>query len=310
MSRTFKRKAKRITDKLLEISAEDRSTAKIEPIYPGANYYPYAVNGLWLFIACPGSGKTHTYFRLCNEQQFVNGDIPPRPGETPQEYLSRRKQPFFETVALCSKMSELDKTVQALSPAITKSEFITINEDRILDWLANYQELIIAYNSIMKFIRSGFTRIDKRMQDIINSHALNKLQKIINFLEAFLTKVGWEQYPHRLLLILDDAAHSPLLKQKDGEMMGILRTLRHLDITVIVCIQGAADTPRDIKRLMTDGLLFPGIAREDFLDLISKSRMSWKDPWEAWGEYSRMTGDNPIYIVNNKGTPITWVADD
>jgi hypothetical protein len=207
-------------------------------------------------------------------------------------------------------MSELDKTVQLLSPAITKSEFITINEDRILEWLANYQDLIIAYNSIMKFIRSGFTHIDKRMREIINCHALNKPQKIIDFLEAFLEKVGWEQYPHRLLLILDDAAHSPLLKQKDGEMFDILRTLRHHDITVIVCIQGAFDTPRDVKRLMTDGFLFPGIAREDFINLIRQSNMSWKNAWEAWDEYNRMTGDNPIYIVNCKKPKITWIADD
>jgi hypothetical protein len=302
-------------DKLLTTSAEERSTAKIEQILPHTsvpgvnNGFPFSVNGLWLFLARPGSGKTHTYYNMLIELDTINRDIPIREHESYADFRARQNEPFFETVALCSKTADLDKTVSALSPGIRNANFITIDEDRILDWLQSYRDVIVLYNSVMRFIRSGFSKPDNNVMKMIRENRLNKPQKIIDYMEALLDKLGWKQYPHRMLLIMDDAANSPLLKQKDGVMMDVLRTLRHLDITVIICIQAVKDTPKDVKRLMTDAVLFPGIAEYDFIDLIRESTLGWLNAWEAWYEYSNMSGMHAKYVINNSNPRTAWISN-
>ena len=72
-------------------------------------------------------------------------------------------------------------------------------------------------------------------------------------------------------------------------MSRFLKKLRHFNITVIICVQTTKSIPRDIKRNLSDVILFPGINEEDFKYLVKESTMgSLGSPDVLWNEYSKI----------------------
>ena len=54
-------------------------------------------------------------------------------------------------------------------------------------------------------------------------------------------------------------------------MCRLLKKLRHFNINVIICVHTEKSIPKDIKRTLSDLILFTGIGEEDFNDLIKES---------------------------------------
>ncbi|EAX74227.1 hypothetical protein TVAG_111880, partial [Trichomonas vaginalis G3] len=118
-----------------------------------------------------------------------------------------------------------------------------------------------------------------------------------------LQSYDWKTYPHRCLLILDDFASHPLLKNREQDMCRILKKLRHFNISVVICVQTAKSLSKDVKRILTDIILFPGLSEDDFMELMKESMAGKFDRHELWEKYKVIQDPHTsfrIHIYANK----------
>ena len=126
---------------------------------------------------------------------------------------------------------------------------------------------------------------------------------MIKYIANKLSKYGWRTFPHRCLLILDDFASHPLVRSKETEMSRLLKKLRHFNINVMICVQTSKSISKDIKRICTDFILFPGLSETDFIDLMKESMAGKFDRKELWNQYHALTNQHDsfrIHIYANK----------
>ena len=156
---------------------------------------------------------------------------------------------------------------------------------------------IFVYNTIMKFVNDGlkWDKMEEEMADLLLQHtgirtfnSPRTIQKGIKWIASTLKELNWKTYPHRMLLVLDDFASHPLLRSKETEMSRLLKKLRHFNINVIICCQTVKSIPKDLKRGLSDLILFPGISEEDFKDLMKEVNTNFIDAKLLWEEYRKI----------------------
>ena len=268
----------------------DLENAMIKPVH---EKYPLAQNGIVGLIAPPGSGKSFTYLKLAAQQEQLFNE------------------PFFELIVICSTSNKFDKTVEAYKDVIQKSKLVALKDSDLLSWLNKYMRRILKYNAMMKFIQSDFKDENEEMARILNKHRFKQNGKqtekqkyeMIKYIANKLSKYGWRTFPHRCLLILDDFASHPLVRSKETEMSRLLKKLRHFNINVMICVQTSKSISKDIKRICTDFILFPGLSETDFIDLMKESMAGKFDRKELWNQYHALTNQHDsfrIHIYANK----------
>jgi hypothetical protein len=99
---------------------------------------------------------------------------------------------------------------------------------------------------------------------------------------------------------MDDFASHPLLRRKENELVGVLKKLRHFNITVVICVQTVVSIIPDIRRNLSDIVLFPGVGKESFKLLFHDSDTGWLDPKEIWEIYRKITDDRTMFVIHNK----------
>ena len=268
----------------------DLENAMIKPVH---EKYPLAQNGIVGLIAPPGSGKSFTYLKLAAQQEQLFNE------------------PFFELIVICSTSNKFDKTVEAYKDVIKKSKIVALKDSDLLAWLNKYMRRILKYNAIMKYIQSDFKDENEEMTRILNKHRFKQNGKqtekqkydMVKYIANKLSKYGWRTFPHRCLLILDDFASHPLVRSKETEMSRLLKKLRHFNINVMICVQTSKSISKDIKRICTDFILFPGLSETDFIDLMKESMAGKFDRKELWNQYHALTNQHDsfrIHIYANK----------
>ena len=296
-------------DKVQKENKRDLDNAAIKPIH---DKFPLTQNGIVGLIAPPGSGKTFTYLKLAAQQERLFDE------------------PFFELIVICSTSNKFDKTVNAFKECITKSKVVSVKDSELLDWLNKYMRRMLKYNSMMRFIDNGCKDEDEEIERLLKKHRLkingkqNQKQKfdMIKYLASKLEKYNWRTFPHRCLLILDDFASHCLIRSKETEMSRLLKKLRHFNINVMICVQTAKSLSKDIKRICTDFILFPGMSEDDFNDLMKESMCGKFDRKQLWKSYHSLTnlhdsfrvhiyaGKVIIVRANNKVDKLSDSSDD
>ena len=253
--------------------------------------YPYAQNGITAMIASMGSGKTYTYLKLMKQQEVLFDDA------------------FYELIVLCSTSNKFDATVNAFKGLITKSKLVPIKDTELLEFLNKYMRRILKFNSLNKYMVDS-KDMDEELERVAEKHKLKldskkpaDIEKVVRYVTGKLQKYQWRTFPHRCLLVLDDFAAHPLLRSKENELPRLLKKLRHFNINVIICVQTTRSIPRDIKRILSDCILFPGISREDFYDLMKEGSFGSFDADEVYKAYKALTNKHDrlvFHIAANK----------
>ena len=269
-------KIEELFDKIKEQNAEELGYSALKPI---DDKFPFAQNGICAMIAPVGSGKSYNYLKLMAKQEVIFNE------------------PFFELIVICSTSAKFDRTVMTFKEAIKKSKIVAVKDSDLLDYLNEYMNRIYVYNTIMKFVNGGL-KWDKMTEDMTNimtkSTGINRfnspksIEKGLKFITSTLKEFGWKTYPHRCLLILDDFANHVLLRSKETELSRLLKKLRHFNINVIICVQTVKSIPRDLKRGLSDLILFPGISQEDFFDLMKEVNTNFIDHKTLWESYRKI----------------------
>ena len=284
---------KKIDELFEKIQSKNKVELENAMIKPVHDKYPLAQNGIVGLIAPPGSGKSFTYLKLAAQQEQLFNE------------------PFFELIVICSTSNKFDKTVEAYKDVIKKSKIVALKDSDLLAWLNKYMRRILKYNAIMKYIQSDFKDENEEMTRILNKHRFKQNGKqtekqkyeMVKYIANKLSKYGWKTFPHRCLLILDDFASHPLVRSKDTEMSRLLKKLRHFNINVMICVQTSKSISKDIKRICTDFILFPGLSETDFIDLMKESMAGKFDRKELWNQYHALTNQHDsfrIHIYANK----------
>ena len=284
---------KKIDELFEKIQSKNKVELENAMIKPVHDKYPLAQNGIVGLIAPPGSGKSFTYLKLAAQQEQLFNE------------------PFFELIVICSTSNKFDKTVEAYKDVIQKSKLVALKDSDLLAWLNKYMRRILKYNAMMKFIQSDFKDENEEMTRILNKHRFKQNGKqtekqkyeMIKYIANKLSKYGWRTFPHRCLLILDDFASHPLVRSKETEMSRLLKKLRHFNINVMICVQTSKSISKDIKRICTDFILFPGLSETDFTDLMKESMAGKFDRKELWNQYHALTNQHDsfrIHIYANK----------
>ena len=284
---------KKIDELFEKIQSKNKVELENAMIKPVHEKYPLAQNGIVGLIAPPGSGKSFTYLKLAAQQEQLFNE------------------PFFELIVICSTSNKFDKTVEAYKDVIQKSKLVALKDSDLLSWLNKYMRRILKYNAMMKFIQSDFKDENEEMTRILNKHRFKTNGKqtekqkyeMIKYIANKLSKYGWRTFPHRCLLILDDFASHPLVRSKETEMSRLLKKLRHFNINVMICVQTSKSISKDIKRICTDFILFPGLSETDFIDLMKESMAGKFDRKELWNQYHALTNQHDsfrIHIYANK----------
>ena len=247
--------------------------ALLTPIH---DKYPYAQNGITAMIASMGSGKTYTYLKLMKQQEVLFDDA------------------FYELIVICSTSNKFDATVNAFKGLITKSKLVAIKDSDLLEFLNKYMRRILKFNALNKYMINSkdvdeeMTRLCEKHQLKLDSKKPKDVEKVVKYVTNKIEKYQWRTFPHRCLLVLDDFAAHPLLRSKENELPRLLKKLRHFNINVIICVQTTRSIPRDIKRILSDCIIFPGISKDDFYDLMKESPMGSFDADEVYKSYKAL----------------------
>ena len=276
-----------IENNFQKISEKNKIELEMALIKPIHEKYPYAQNGICAMIASMGSGKSYNYLKAIAKQEVLYPD-----------------QPFYELVVICSTSAKFDKTVETYKPLIKKSKLVCVKDSDLIFWLNKYMRRILKYNAMINYVNSGCKNPNEELQRLFEKRRLAKKDKQIKYISEKLIKYDWATYPHRCLLVLDDFANHPLLRSKETEMCRLLKKLRHFNINVIICVQTVKSIPKDIKRTLSDIVLFPGIGFDDFMDLLKESPAAVFDKKRLWEEYRKINDAHAMFAIHIKAMKI------
>ena len=267
-------------DKLMEknnkINKFNLDNASIEPIHPS---FPWSSNGIWAYIAVMGSGKSYSVMKTILQQESLNDE------------------PYYELVVYCSTSNGFDQTVQTHQNSIKKSKLVFVQDTQLLDWINKYLRRILKYNAINTLIFSEFTKFTDEMLRLKDKHRLTNNSKLIKYVSKKLISYGWKTYPHRCLLILDDFASHPLVRSKESEMSRLLKKLRHFNITVNIIVQTTASLSKEIRRILSDVVLFRGVNEDDFKSFFKVVPNTY-DVKKLWSLYKSMKNRRDKMILH------------
>lgn len=278
----------KLIDKQFDTTQKKNKYLKFALMTPIHEKYPYAQNGITAMIASMGSGKTYTYLKLMKQQECLFDDA------------------FYELIVICSTSSKFDETVNAFKGLITKSKLVCIKDTDLLAFLNKYMRRILKFNSLLKYMTDN-KDVDEELQRICVKHGLKydstkpkDVDKMLEYVTNKIEKYKWRTFPHRMLLVLDDFASHPLLRSKENELPRLLKKLRHFNINVICCVQTTRSIPRDLKRILSDIIIFPGISQEDFYDLFKEAPLGCFDVNECYKVYKSLSNkhDRMSFHIN------------
>ena len=208
-------------------------------IKPLSSEYPFSSNGIYFLIGKMGAGKSFWIWRhiMITERLF--------------------NKPYYSKIIFCSTSGKLDKTAEVLSKNVrTPIEYI--KEENLLPYLNRHLRRKLKYYSMVKHVMSKMSETNEEMLRIIRKHSLMELEDRIAYIASKLMKYQTSSYPFNTLLVLDDAAGSPLLKNGNSELCRLLTKTRHFNLTCIIAVQTIRFVHLNVKRLATDIICYSG----------------------------------------------------
>ena len=262
--------------KVLARNKKELNTALIKPIHKN---HPFSSNGLYCFIGRPGSGKTFYIMKhiLLSERLF--------------------EKPYYNLIVFCSTSNGLDKTVLAFKDKI-KTHMLFINDNELMDFLAEHVKEKMRYYSIYRFVMNNFKKPDELMQSLILQHGLNTKEKLIKFVANEFNRYQTNRYPLNCLVVLDDFANNTLLTNRKSPLHTYFTKTRHYNITFIIAVQTVKFVPKNVKRMLSDVVIYGLLSEEDFYGLMKELPISWNID-RLYQEYKDKTqADHSKMIIN------------
>ena len=254
-----------ILDKERRKNSYELSMALIRPL---TKNYPFCTNGIYLFSGPMGAGKSYEIMRhiLMSERLF--------------------NEPYYSLIVFCSTSGGLDKTVQSFLRKV-KTPIAFMPDTSLLPFLRRHIKIKKKYYALVQFLNSSLKKPSEEMTRILRKHGMKKKEEVLEYIAKKLLKYNTSQYPANLLLVLDDFASSPLLQQRDSELNRILTKTRHYNITCIIAVQTVKFVIKNLKRMLTDAVVWKGLSQDDWDSFMRELSHSFNAD-ELWIQYHQL----------------------
>jgi hypothetical protein len=220
-----------------------KDAAKIGPI---SEDYPFTNNGLMLLVGKMGSGKTHSTLKHLLTVEKLFGE------------------PYYSRIVYAGKTGDDDETYRMFRDQL-KTNLTAVKPDELMGFLMRHIKAKKKYYALYKYLISDFKERTDEMNRLIEKHKFKtKEQVAVYAAKKILEKFKTGKFPLRLFIMLDDAASSELIAKKDSPLIEFLKTnTRPYNITVAVCVQTLRDLIPEMRRLVSDIVLFKGLSKRD-----------------------------------------------
>lgn len=274
-SPTLVKKVEELIKETLQKNQREIESALIKPLTPD---YPFSTNGIYFLIGKPGSGKSYFIWRhiMITERLF--------------------KEPYYSKIIFCSTSGKLDKTAEVLSKQV-KTKITYVNEDSLMPLLRKHLKRKLKYYAIVKHVLSKMKETNEEMQRLINKHSLEEIEDRIIYIANKLVKYNTSAYPFNTLLVMDDAAGSDQLVDKNSELCRLLTKTRHYNLTCIIAVQTLKFVNLNLKRMATDMIMYSGFSKEDFETMLKQTPNSL-DQKRTTAEYLSHHDIHDRFVLN------------
>lgn len=269
------KKVEDLIEDTLRKNQRDIEMALIKPLAPE---YPFSSNGIYFLIGKMGAGKSFWIWRhiMITERLFT--------------------KPYYSKIIFCSTSGKLDKTAEVLSKNV-KTPIDYIKEENLLPYLKRHLRRKLKYYAMVKHVLSKMVETNEEMARIIQKHSLMEIEDRIAYIASKLVQYQTASYPFNTLLVLDDAAGSPLLKNGNSELCRLLTKTRHFNLTCIIAVQTLRFVHLNVKRLATDIICYSGFSKEDFTSMLQQTPNNL-DTKSTTTEYLNHKGQHDRFIIN------------
>lgn len=269
------KKVEDLIEDTLRKNQRDIEMALIKPLAPE---YPFSSNGIYFLIGKMGAGKSFWIWRhiMITERLF--------------------SKPYYSKIIFCSTSGKLDKTAEVLSKNV-KTPIDYIKEENLLPYLKRHLRRKLKYYAMVKHVLSKMVETNEEMARIIQKHSLMEIEDRIAYIASKLVQYQTASYPFNTLLVLDDAAGSPLLKNGNSELCRLLTKTRHFNLTCIIAVQTLRFVHLNVKRLATDIICYSGFSKEDFTSMLQQTPNNL-DTKSTTIEYLNHKGQHDRFIIN------------
>lgn len=245
---------------------------------PLSNDYAFSTNGIYFLIGKPGSGKSFFIWRhiMITERLF--------------------SEPYYSKIIFCSTSGKLDKTSEILSKEV-KTKITYISEDALMPFLKKHLKRKLKYYAMVKHVMSQMEETNEEMQRIIRKHSLEEIDRRIIYIANKMVKYNTSSYPYNTLLVMDDAAGSTQLVDRNSELCRLLTKTRHYNLTCIIAIQTLKFVNLNVKRMATDLIMYSGFSKEDFETMLAQTPNNL-DKKKVTAEYLAHSNIHDRFIMN------------
>ena len=266
--------------KVIKKNKRELDTALIKPIHPD---HQFSSNGLYLMIGKPGSGKTYYILKhiLLSERLF--------------------DKPYYNLIVFCSTSNGLDKTVLAFKEKI-KTPILFLNDTELLPFLEEHVKEKMRYYSMYRFVMNNFKNPDDIMNEIIRTNGLTTKQKLVKYIAGEFNKYNTNRYPLNCLVDLDDFANNELLTDKKSKLHTYFTKCRHYNLTFVIAVQTVKFVPKNVKRMITDCVLYGGMSEDDFMSLLKELSHPW-NPKILYDKYKSEAVKEHAKLLLNLSVP-------
>lgn len=268
-----------ILEKIRKKNSKELSYALIKPL---TKDYPFCTNGIYLLSGSMGAGKSYEIMRhiLISERLF--------------------EEPYYSLIVFCSTSGGLDKTVQTFLPKV-KTPIAFVPDTSLLAFLRRHIKVKKKYYAIVQYLNNSLKKPNDEMQRLITKHGLQKKKQVLKYIAEKLLKYNTTRYPANLLLVLDDFASNPLLQHKESELNRILTKTRHYNITCIIAVQTVKFIIKNLKRMLTDAVIWKGLSQDDWRDFMKETSHSFNADM-LWNQYHQLQDSHShleLHFVDN-----------
>ena len=79
-----------------------------------------------------------------------------------------------------------------------------------------------------------------------------------------------------------------MLKKRESPLPRLLKKLRHFNVNLIICVQTVKSITKELKRDLQDIVVFSGLSKDDFTELILETGASIFDVNLLWSHYRKI----------------------
>ena len=279
---------KKVEDLIQESLRKNQRDIEMALIKPLSPEYPFSTNGIYFLIGKMGAGKSFWIWRhiMITERLFSK----------PYPKGSSRECGYYSKIIFCSTSGKLDKTAEVLSKNV-KTPIEYIKEENLLPYLKRHLRRKLKYYAMVKHVLTKMVETNEEMARIISKHSLMEIEDRIAYIASKLVQYQTASYPYNTLLVLDDAAGSPLLKNGNSELCRLLTKTRHFNLTCIIAVQTLRFVHLNVKRLATDIICYSGFSKEDFTSMLQQTPNNL-DIKSTTSEYLNHKGQHDRFIIN------------